>query len=61
MHALDDPTTINAWLAQSRPINLARRPEPRRRDLRAAEGIILAVVVSVAVWAWAYVVVMAVW
>jgi len=49
---LDVPTTINGWIAQPGPINLrVSRPE-RYRDLRAAKGILLAVVIGIAVLAW---------
>jgi hypothetical protein len=58
----DDITTINGWMARPGPINLRRVARPEwRRDLRAAEGIINAIVISVAVVAWCYVLVWWLW
>jgi hypothetical protein len=49
---LDDPTTINGWIRQPGPINLrVQRPAPAR-DMRAAEGIVLAIVTGAAAVAW---------
>jgi hypothetical protein len=54
MRVLDDPKTIQAWRTHYAPrLNLRARHVERRRDLRAAEGIILATVTGIAVWAWA--------
>ena len=49
---LDDPTTLNAWLAKPGPIELRVQRVPKHTDLRAAEGILLAAVIGVALIAW---------
>lgn len=54
-HALDDSTTISSWIQQPGPVNLRVTPRRCNRDLRAAEGILLAAVTGIALIAWAYV------
>lgn len=58
---MTDDTTINHWLAGRGPINLCRteRKPTTRRDLRAAEGIIVSVLLGGNVILWGYVLVRA--
>lgn len=57
MHALDEPSTLNRFFDREiGPIRLPHAPKAeRRRDLRAAEGIVFGVVTGAAIlsWTWA--------
>ncbi len=52
-----EDSTINMWAAKQGPINLrhAERKDRRQRDLRAAEGIILATMIGANLIVWGYV------
>ena len=60
MSALDEPSTINAWLEKPGPIELRHSDRKPRMDARAAHGIVVAVAVGGAVLIWSWVIASAV-
>ena len=58
---LDDPSTINAWLAQPGPINLRRGKPKRSHDLDAARGVLTGAAIGAASLIWLYVIVRWLW
>jgi hypothetical protein len=56
MSALDEPSTINHWIAQQGPIHLRTAPRKYHNDIQAAHGIVTSIVISGAVLIWAYVI-----
>lgn len=53
---MTDDTTIQRWITHPGPIQLRHAHRQPVNDLRAAEGLILGLLIGVNAWVWTYVV-----
>jgi hypothetical protein len=62
MSALDEPSTVNAWIRENQgPIHLRQSDRKPRMDARGAHGIVVAVAVGGAVLIWSWVLARLIW